>query len=161
MKKTLFLLILLAFAPAALADISSVTITAEEQLSEYTEADSMEFILGANIVDRTYRMTGAHQQWTDETPQTHDLTFSGLQSDSIGGTLYIKDELTMEKLKGVEFSGNSAQSGVPYAATLEAASQSAAMEPCCSAATRRQTTVARYTATTPARSPSAATIAWV
>lgn len=111
MKKSLFLLSLLAFAPAALADITSVTITAEEQLSEYTEADSMEFILGANIVDRTYRMTGAHQQWTDETPQTHDLTFSGLQSDSIGGTLYIKDELTMEKLKGVEFSGNSASSG--------------------------------------------------
>lgn len=111
MKKSLFLLSLLAFAPAALADITSVTITAEEQLSEYTEADSMEFILGANIVDRTYRMTGAHQQWTDETPQTHDLTFSELQSDSIGGALYIKDELTMEKLKGVEFSGNSASSG--------------------------------------------------
>lgn len=111
MKKSLFLLSLLAFAPAALADITSVTITAEEQLSEYTEADSVEFILGANIVDRTYRMTGAHQQWTDETPQTHDLTFSGLQSASIGGALYIKDELTMEKLKGVEFSGNSASSG--------------------------------------------------
>lgn len=109
MKKSLSLLSLLAFAPAALADISSVTITAEEQLSEYTEADSVEFIMGANIVDRAYRMTGAHQQWTDETPRTHTLTFSGLQSVGNGGALYIPDKLTM--LKGVEFSGNSAQSG--------------------------------------------------
>ena len=109
MKKTLFLLILLAFAPAALADISSVTITEEDQLSEYTEADSMEFILGANITVSAYQMSGAHLQWTDETPRTHTLTFSGLQSVGNGGALYIPDKLTM--LKGVEFSGNSAQSG--------------------------------------------------
>lgn len=109
MKKTLFLFILLAFAPAALADISSVTITAVEQLSEYTEADSMEFILGANITVSAYQMSGAHLQWTDETPRTHTLTFSGLQSVGNGGALYIPDKLTM--LKGVEFSGNSAQSG--------------------------------------------------
>lgn len=109
MKKTLFLLILLAFAPVALADISSVTITAVDQLSEYTEADSMEFILGANITVSAYQMSGAHLQWTDETPRTHTLTFSGLQSVGNGGALYIPDKLTM--LKGVEFSGNSAQSG--------------------------------------------------
>ena len=109
MKKTLFLLILLAFAPVALADISSVTITEVDQLSEYTEADSMEFILGANITVSAYQMSGAHLQWTDETPRTHTLTFSGLQSVGNGGALYIPDELTM--LKGVEFSGNSAQSG--------------------------------------------------
>ena len=92
-----------------LADISSVTITEVDQLSEYTEADSMEFILGANITVSAYQMSGAHLQWTDETPRTHTLTFSGLQSVGNGGALYIPDKLTM--LKGVEFSGNSAQSG--------------------------------------------------
>lgn len=111
MKKSLFLFSLLAFAPATLADTPGVHVTAADQLSAYADAESAAFIIGADITDSAYRMSGAHQVWRDETSGTHNLTFSGLRSDTVGGALYISDELTMEDFKGLEFSGNAAQSG--------------------------------------------------
>lgn len=94
------------FTPAAWADVpggyTQVTITEGGQLSAYTEADYTAFIIAAEVTDSTYRMTGAHQYWTDETLQTHNLTFIGLQD----GALRVGGEVTLEKLNKLDFTRN-------------------------------------------------------
>ena len=118
MKKTLFLLSLLMFTPAALADVpygyTEVTITEGGQLSAYTEADYTAFIIAADVTDSTYRMTGAHQYWTDETLQTNNLTFTGLQD----GALRVGGEVTMEKLNKLDFTSNGGENKSSSAITV-------------------------------------------
>ena len=118
MKKTLFLLSLLMFTPAAWADVpggyTQVTITDVSQLGEYAETDNMAFIIAADVTDSTYRMTGAHQYWTDETQQTHNLTFTGLQD----GALRVGGEVTLEKLNKLDFTSNGGENKSSSAITV-------------------------------------------
>ena len=118
MKKTLFLLSLLMFTPAALADVpggyTQVTITDVSQLGEYAETDYTAFIIAADVTDSTYRMTGAHQYWTDETLQTNNLTFTGLQD----GALRVGGEVTLEKLNKLDFTRNGGENKSSSAITV-------------------------------------------
>ena len=116
MKKTLFLLSLLAFSPAALAAVPSGytehVITDASQLEPWANYDYSAFIINGDVINSEHRMTGNHQYWGE--PQTrwaHALTFDGISGAPYGGAVRADDALTMERLKGLSFTGNSAAAG--------------------------------------------------
>ena len=87
-----------------------VVITEVDQLADYTGADYPAFIIAADIANSTYRMTGAHQYWTDDTQHTHVLTFEEIESDSGGGALFVDSELVAEHLQELSFSQTTSSS---------------------------------------------------
>ena len=87
-----------------------VVITNVDQLADYTESDYIAFIISSDITDGAYRMTGAHQYWTDDTQHTHVLTFEGIESDSGGGALFVDSELVAEHLQELSFSQTTSSS---------------------------------------------------
>ena len=95
----------------AFADVpegyTPVTITSVSQLNKYQNTDYTAFIIAADITDNAYRMTGAHQYWTDSAAYSHGLTFEKLGSSTNGGAMYITSELVEENLKELNFIQNS------------------------------------------------------
>ena len=87
-------------------DYTPVVITNVDQLADYTESDYIAFIISSDITDGAYRMTGAHQYWTDDALHTHVLTFDKLDGDSFDFALRIDDRLTAEKFKELNFTEN-------------------------------------------------------
>ena len=87
-----------------LEDYEPVIITNVDQLASYTKSDNIAFIISSDITDSAYRMTGAHQYWTDDVLRTHVLTFEKIESDSDGGALSINSELVAEHLQELSFS---------------------------------------------------------
>ena len=116
MKKTLFLLSLLAFSPAALAAVPSGyqehVITDASKLEPWANYDYRAFIINGDVSNREHRTTGDHQYWGEQqTRWAHALTFVGLSGAPYGGAVRADDALTMERLKGLSFTGNSAETG--------------------------------------------------
>ena len=90
-----------------------VTITDVDQLADYTESDYIAFIISSDITNSAYRMTGAHQYWTDSIRRTHALTFSESESKLLDGAMYINAELVAEHLQEISFSCNAFSSDSP------------------------------------------------
>ena len=116
MKKTLFLLSLLAFSPAALAEVPSGytehVITDASQLGPWVNDDKSAFIIKSDVINSEHRMTGNHQYWGEpQIFQAWALTFNGISGAPYGGAVRADDALTVEGLKGLRFTGNSAVTG--------------------------------------------------
>ena len=116
MKKTLFLLSLLAFSPAALAEVPSGytehVITDASQLEPCVNDDKSAFIIKSDVINSEHRMTGNHQYWGEpQIFQARALTFDRISGAPYGGAVRADDALTVEGLKGLRFTGNSAVTG--------------------------------------------------
>ncbi len=116
MKKTLFLLSLLAFSPAALAAVPSGyterEITDASQLEPWVNDDKSAFIIKSDVINSEHRMTGNHQYWGEpQIFQARALTFDRISGAPYGGAVRADDALTVEGLKGLRFTGNSAAAG--------------------------------------------------
>lgn len=85
-----------------------VTITGASQLSSYKKTDYRAFLIGVDITDSAYRMTGQHQYWSSDTPDSLvKISFANLSTSSkAGAAISAAKALTMEEFKSLTFSKN-------------------------------------------------------
>ena len=95
-------------------DYTQVIITCEDDLSMYTESESIAFILAADIENYNYRIVSDRQYWTGSASQEQSLTFNCFYIDSQdGGVLWVQEQLDMNGLKELNIGGNNTQ-GTDY-----------------------------------------------